>query len=67
MCGLYLDAERQIYFDVSVQLQPDLRFELRNNPARLLAAADLIGEGKLLSAFCPKLNGVDRMVRVAPL
>ena len=60
--GLCLHPEGQADFDVRVEFQPAERFELRNNPARLLAGADFIGQRELLTALAVKLNGVDGIV-----
>src|SRR5262249_34986388 len=44
-------SERQINFDVSVDLQAGESFELRDDPAGLLAIADSVREGDFLSRF----------------
>src|SRR5437762_8204692 len=65
--GLRLHTERQIHFHVRVGFQPSERFNLRNDPARLLAAADFIRQSQFLSGLGEQSNGVDGVIGVATL
>ena len=65
--GLRLYAKGQIHFHVRVGFQPSERFNLRNDPARFLAAADFIRQSQFLSGLGEQSNGVDGVIGVATL
>jgi hypothetical protein len=63
--GLPRHAERQVNFHVSIEFQACQRFELRNDPATFLAAADPVRESDLLSGFGEHSKGMDGVLGIA--